>query len=796
MNCPECGNQVSDGARFCPTCGTRLQAPLTQGFAPAPQQAQPRYSQQAPANQAPVAPPPGKAPNPQAQVPSNRFRYVLAALGSFVLTLAIVALVVFQPWRKLNKGDSTPSNSDAPAAAQAAENGSGSLRPTLAKGLASAEGVQVSPQVAAWDTGTNLANVEIAEEQQYLITDPIRTNLERNGFAVRAGAYGYDEFFSMYENNRYSYIPNFVTTDSLMHTYHLYFQYLLKGLERDELSSRLLDLSNLMLSASQDQQTTLKGTEWEDAATRNVAFFAVGASLLDPQASVPSDVQSVVSSELSKIDAASGRSNSDVTGKKIDYSQFIVRGYYEGDPVLERYFRAMMWYGQAHFLQSAEDLDRSALLMMLALNGDALEQWERIYGVSSFFVGASDDCGYYEYLPAVEEAYGENATIDDIIDNADGWKAYRDLTANMPAPQISSLPSLGDNDDQKGFRFMGQRFTVDSQVFSELVFDRVRADRHGNTRMLPDALDVPAAFGSDEALAILEENGETDYEGYTDNMNQLREDLAAKGPDFWEASLYNQWIYTLNPLLEPKGEGYPFFMQNDAWARKNLQSYLASYTELKHDTILYGKQSAAEGDGLMPDEKDDRGYVEPEPEVFARLSRLCTATCDGLEEMGVLKANSAEDLRRLATIADQLSAIAVKELEGELPTDEEFELIRSIGVDLEHFWHEVYAEEADNDYFRAMEFPAPIIADVASGGGNALELATGKVATLLVVIEVDGKLKLATGPVFTFYQFEQPIANRMTDSQWREELRSIYSNGRTERTTSPAWTNTFQTVVD
>ncbi len=33
-------------------------------------------------------------------------------------------------------------------------------------------------------------------------------------------------FFEIYEMNRYSQIPNFVTVDSLMHTYHLYFSYL------------------------------------------------------------------------------------------------------------------------------------------------------------------------------------------------------------------------------------------------------------------------------------------------------------------------------------------------------------------------------------------------------------------------------------------------------------------------------------------------------------------------------------------------------------------------------------------
>ena len=34
---------------------------------------------------------------------------------------------------------------------------------------------------------------------------------------------------------------------------------------------------------------------------------------------------------------------------------------------LERYFRAMMWYGRRNFSQKNELLDRSALLMTLAM---------------------------------------------------------------------------------------------------------------------------------------------------------------------------------------------------------------------------------------------------------------------------------------------------------------------------------------------------------------------------------------------------------------------------------------------
>ena len=50
-------------------------------------------------------------------------------------------------------------------------------------------------------------------------------------------------------------------------------------------------------------------------------------------------------------------------------------------------------------------------------------------------------------------------------------------------------------------------------------------------------------------------------------------------------------------------------MTNDEWQKKSLESYLGSYTELKHDTVLYAKQVMAEMGGGDDTVYDDRGYV-------------------------------------------------------------------------------------------------------------------------------------------------------------------------------------------
>ena len=50
----------------------------------------------------------------------------------------------------------------------------------------------------------------------------------------------------------------------------------------------------------------------------------------------------------------------------------------------------------------------------------------------------------------------------------------------------------------------------------------------------------------------------------------------------------------LKTSLGHKAEGYPSFMLKQAWDRKELNTFLGSWTELKHDTILYTKQVYAD----------------------------------------------------------------------------------------------------------------------------------------------------------------------------------------------------------
>ena len=638
-------------------------------------------------------------------------------------------------------------------------------RPILVTGTVKNTEIAVVPNVAPYTVNKNLSNID--NLWQFYFSDDMIEKLYRNGFVV--GGDSGREFFEIYENNRYNTVPSFITVDSLMHTYHLYFSYLLKNIERDYLSANLTQLSRQMLDNSLEQYRQLKGSEWEAAAKRNVAFFTVGAKLLDDSTPVDAEVAEAVSYELDNIRHAEGIFESKITGENEDYTQYKPRGYYDGDSRLEPYFRAMMWYGRMHFTQDDVDLDRSALLMAKALCDDvkSYSLWERIYAVTSFFAGASDDLGVSEYAPLILETYGEDITTAGLIGNADAFDRFHTATATLAIPQINSMPiNDGESNVIPGFRFMGQRFTIDAAIMQNLIYSRVGANSTGEARMLPDVLDVPAALGSDTALRILEESGATGYAGYTVNMNLLREALFEENETLWSASLYANWLNTLRPLLTEKGEGYPMFMQNEEWLKKDLECFAGSFTELKHDTILYSKQPVAEMGGGYDEEPDYRGYVQPEPLVYARFVNLTDLTAQGLKTYGMLSPADEENLSRLSHIAGQLLTISQKELQDEVLTDDEYEFIKDYGGNIEHFWYEAVKDEGES--ISSQEFPAALVVDIATDpDGTVLEAATLNPATIYVVVKVDGTLRIATGSVYSFYQFPWSMTDRMTDQKWR-----------------------------
>lgn len=653
-----------------------------------------------------------------------------------------------------------------------------------------------APQYSVYQGLSNIANVNSfptlpADSQQMIV---------QNGFAVIPQS-EVKQIHEILVLNEEEHIPSFVSSDAVLHAYHVLYDLALREIEVYSFWDILGNLTESMLDSSFAQYEAAPAGRWKDAALRNVMFFSVALKLIDNTTVLPPeypvDVATEVNHVLDLIDAHSEMTSDWFMGYKEDFTQFVPRGHYTRSELLERYFQAMMWYGRVSFRlhpgeiglpnEKGRDNTAQAILISLALTedvstlpGDAtgLELWDVIYEPTAFFVGSADDLVPDEYLSLISIIYDseisiadldDDAQLDEFIDNALEFRAP--LILGHPIPDTLTLVQT------QGLRFMGQRFIPDSYILGQLVYDNVGTLL--NPRLMPKGLDVMAAFGSERAWELLDD--QKHYENYVSQMQKLWNEIGNLTEAEWTQNLYYLWLYSLLPLLSDPGEGYPFFMQSAAWVDKQLSTALGSWAELRHDTILYAKQSyTAELTAMPPPVK---GYVEPVPQLYARLASLCLMMQDGLDSRGLLSDMIRGKLSRLHDFLLDLRDISIKELEGTPLTTEDYYLIEGSGETLGSIVQlptdDLLVSDADDDM--------AVIADVHTdpNDGLVLEEAVGRPMVILVAVPIDGQVVLTRGGIFSYYEFTWDMDDRLTDEAWQDML------AEGDAPPLPAWTSSF-----
>jgi hypothetical protein len=670
--------------------------------------------------------------------------------------------------------------------------------------------------LSAADYTLPLALDAVIHADQYAFSPDQATLLEQNGFVVAPA--DWLEFFQLYEQVRYADMPVFVTTDSIYHVYHLLFDKLLRDLERERLAPAIEALTAALVDSAEEQYEGARGTPLEEPARRVWGFFAVAQQLIEESPPpIPAPVADEVSDELLLIEGHAGINMSpllslpeafeeglfcdpNATPEQAnkfyceDYSQYLPRGHYTRDEQLKRYFRTMMWYGRINLRLQHPRETRLALLItrlmrQTEVDGQAAaDVWASVYDPTVFLVGKSDDLSFHEYGPLMDAVYGPSPDLT-TLENDELLETFRAAARQLPPPQINSMwVYIWEDEDEatQGYRFMGQRFVLDAYIFEQLIWREVGV--MGDERWLPKGLDVFAAMGNEEAYTILDEMGETHYENFDKQLEKLQGEIKALELDSWTQNLYWNWLYALQAVVAPKGDVYPAFMRNQAWARKDLHAALGSWTELKHDTILYAKQVMAElgGGGEIP--PPIRGYVEPNPEAYARLLALTRLTRAGLEQRDLMTDNIGYMLSDLDDMLAFLQSVAERELSGGEISVDEYERIKFYGGWLEHMTLAAAdpADEGHPGVFSEDE-QAALVADVATDpNGQVLEEAIGRIYEIFAVVpDGVGGQQIARGGVFSYYEFPWDIRDRLTNEKWR----AMVAAG--EQPDQPEWTEMF-----
>jgi hypothetical protein len=466
-------------------------------------------------------------------------------------------------------------------------------------------------------------------------------------------------------------LPVLITSDSILHALHRSFDAALEELEVQWFAAVISDA----LAAAQDALVkegqghsgplgeSLRDVDLYLTVARNL-FAGAGASAGDaardvrpdwlgpaPKPVLPSDrlpvaprleTEATVRAMLDRIaalkmDDPNGPCTELYGGKRcVDYSQFRPRGHYTKTPQLRAYFRALTWLGRADLGWTLREVDprtsfaplldrerRDAALTVLALNASGrLPALAAVSRLVDFLVGASDNVTVSDFVAALSHA-GIKRFADAGASNAPA-RIGRALAAGgarnqqIVSQMLADSGSLEPTDPPLVFQLFGQRFVLDSFIESHVVYDNIVYKGEKQKRMMPSGLDVMAALGDGEAVRLLEP--ELSRFNYASNLLAARETVDAYDPAAWKESAYNGWLSALRALHDPPSAGsqVPQAMRRNAWRLKQLQTELASWTELRHDTILYSKQSYTVVTGCSY----PAAYVEPVPAFYDRVGDL------------------------------------------------------------------------------------------------------------------------------------------------------------------------------
>ncbi|HWO09391.1 MAG TPA: DUF3160 domain-containing protein, partial [Polyangiaceae bacterium] len=336
----------------------------------------------------------------------------------------------------------------------------------------------------------------------------------------------------------------------------------------------------------------------------------------------------------------------------------------------------------------------------------------------------------------------------------------------------------------RSFLLFGQRYVADSHVFSEAVYDRIA------NRMMPNPLDAAfAALGNNQALRLdADVRAFAELPGALGSMRRLIDD---HDQSFWDQNLYNLWSSALRSLSpapdsrDPVALDLPALAGSEAWGRRLLNAQLGSWAQLRHDTLLYAKQSYT---GIPGCEFPD-AYVEPNPRFFQALERYAER---GAELVALLPeaAFLAEQLDRyfsaLARTARTLAEMAEQQRTGTPFTEAQLAFINDAvrterqpvgcaSIEMPDGWYAqlFYRPEASIEEDLTI---ADVHTQPADAGGNlvgkVLHVATGYPRLLTMTVDTCVGPRAYTGMSYAYQELITDNFERLTDEAWTERVSS------------------------
>jgi hypothetical protein len=756
-----------------------------------------------------------------------------------VLGLGAIIFVINKYYSPTGQGNNSPSVVNSGTVSQASNEPIIGFTPTYQEQIVPLSAVANYPGVIAkYNLHLSSEQEKFLEANRFILLDSNQASFSKLGnnfdqWLVDSDALGGAPIYDRKPEDAV-----LVTPDTMLHTYHKYFELTLEQLEQHELSEALGSFltglhNNIALAVKSSRgdvklryqnleaQIVLARVLFENKNGAKPSYFPspedekkysdrdTTVDNLDNAKKILNtyskdltpELVSAVNVDLAEIYSAKNIGASPLFKQydskiKTDYTQFTPRSHYTKNSTLRAYFRTMMYLGRSSYLlQSPLGIaDTNLLVKQIALkNGAApapLEAWNKISEITGFYAGQSDDISYNEYKNFKTSLLGSDAISDEILISKDTVNNLATDIDKLRKPKILSDVIIDENigsltkDDllnqSLSFRIFGQRFSFDGWILNDLTAGQEQTEvRLPST---PSALFVPAAFGDQQAkqysgefLRQSADFSQSEVESFFGKLDQKKSDINKVTQTEWFDSLGSSWLYILGSLTHDYGKNYPGYMQTKAFLSKQIQAFLGSYTELKHDTLLYAKQSYAEmgaGGDDRPIPPIVKGFVEPNLEFWNRFNLLLERNSSLFKDNNLFKEGPALDrLTRFKEVAELYRSIAEKELRSEVISDDEYEELRITKLS---FMADPFETVDPSETSGQTALISDIHTDVVKN--KILYEATAQPYLMLAIVGNEGLPRVTAGLVYNHYEFTDQIGQRLSDETWKDR---VYNNPAT-----------------
>jgi len=421
-------------------------------------------------------------------------------------------------------------------------------------------------------------------------------------------------------------LPTFITSDSLLNTFHVLFEDTFRELEirrapqlRKNLESVVSHVRLLLKSPPYPVSDLQPG--WLHAQrVLGPAMCLLGTPLEFFDAEVRDDITAQMRKirEATAVELPGWLGPPDDSLLALDYRRCKPVGFYADNERLADYFRAVRWL-QTVPLRPERDTELTAAIL-LAYGFHKAGDTQDFFKDYENFLGQPADRTLFDWDFGSDLEKKSSVDWASVLREDRKWLAQTSGDSSGFGAVNDSLRTRPDNEKQlyQSFRVLSAFRLPDAALFQFLT---------GHDEPV-SGLDVAALVGSPWAEKLLAPDH------FTILASGLKQAQQLAGLDkemIEDASLYNEYLGVLQALFTPPDADAPAFMQNEAWAAKSCQTALAGWVQMRHTFTLQAKMAmvAMSANQLPP------GFIEPNPLFLRRFAEFLTHTQAKLKACGV-----------------------------------------------------------------------------------------------------------------------------------------------------------------